>query len=151
MKIVARVKGEKELLRALDRVKGVAASQVLLEGAQAGADVIEGEAKRLGPGDKIGTDGRMVNPRYAHVDIGPLKAAWYYMYFETGTQPHEARPETTTALWFGVGGEDVYSKYSTHPGLPAQPFLRPAFDGKQREAVGAVGDVLRGRLRAAIR
>ena len=60
--------------------------------------------------------------------LGPSKRFWYYKFLETGTQPHE---EPHSRIW------------RHHPGMAAQPWLRPAFDAKQMPAATEVGATFR--------
>jgi HK97 gp10 family phage protein len=53
----------------------------------------------------------------------------YATYVEFGTRPHEIKPKKPGGvLAFKVNGQQVYARVVNHPGTPAQPFVRPAFD-----------------------
>lgn len=58
---------------------------------------------------------------------------------EYGTAAHVIRAKKGRMLAVGVATV-------SHPGARKQPFMRPAFDNKQREAVQAFADYLRKRL-----
>ena len=50
----------------------------------------------------------------------------YAIYIETGTDPYVIRPKTAKALFWPGATHPV--KIVHHPGIRAQPFLRPAAD-----------------------
>ena len=70
----------------------------------------------------------------------------YGMYQEFGTasrgefpgQPYKIKPKKGKYLVFRVNGRKVYAKEVTHPGVAAQPYLRPAVT----EALGPLFDKL---------
>jgi HK97 gp10 family phage protein len=64
----------------------------------------------------------------AAVAIGPSKDAFYGFFQEFGTAPHQQ----------GAG---------EHPGHPAQPFARPAFDEKVGEALRIAADDIWAHIR----
>ena len=45
---------------------------------------------------------------------------------EFGTSPYIILPDSKKALAFDVNGKKVFSKKVNHPGIRAQPFMRPA-------------------------
>lgn len=55
---------------------------------------------------------------------------------EWGTKAHQIKPRLRKALKF----EGRFAMFA-HPGAKAKPFMRPAFDTKQREAVERFRDV----------
>ena len=115
-------------------------SKILEQAAQAGADVIADEANHLAPGPYIDTDVVGLTWAHADVEIGPDKEHWYYLFYETGTAPHEVTPRSVGGLEFpGQEGEMVVRQIVSVPGMAARPFLRPAFDGKKDEAEEATG------------
>jgi len=59
------------------------------------------------------------------VAIGPTKEFFYGLFQEYGTSPHR-QPKRRV----------------NHPGHAAQPFMRPAFDGQSRNALGIIGRAL---------
>lgn len=61
----------------------------------------------------------------AAIAVGPSKRAWYGHLVEDGTAPH-----------------------GNHPGTPARPFARPAFDETQGEVIRRVGDKMAEHIRA---
>lgn len=54
----------------------------------------------------------------------------YARHVEFGTDPYIIEPDEAEALnWTDPEtGEEVFAKKVEHPGIPAQPFLFPAFD-----------------------
>lgn len=124
---IAHLEGAEELNRALRSVGDRATGLVLKQAAEAGAQVIADEAKRLAPRDTgalaegIGIQpGRMQQGR-AQFNIGPGKREWYGELVELGTEK-----------------------------MTAKPFLRPAFDAKAEEAKDKVAEVLRDALREVL-
>jgi HK97 gp10 family phage protein len=118
------LEGAEELDRALRQVSGRATGLTLARAADAGARVIAEEAKRLAPRDSgdlaegiTVQPGRLQQGR-AQINVGPGKDEWYGALQELGTKH-----------------------------MAANPFLRPAIEGKQAEAVEAVLDVLRDALK----
>ena len=47
---------------------------------------------------------------------------------EYGTAPYTITPNDAEALRFTVNGETVFASKVNHPGVQAQPFLRPSLD-----------------------
>lgn len=127
--ITARVEGMAKLsltLRALQASTKVALERASLEGA----GVIGEEAGRLAPrrsyetsvghlADSIITEVAKSTPSTCLVRIGPDKKHWYGRFLETGTVK-----------------------------MAARPFLRPALDTKQHEAVKRFGKSMRDSIKA---
>lgn len=65
-------------------------------------------------------------------EISPTVPYGAYQEFGTGTRGEfpgkmiEIRPKDKPYLVFQVGGKTVYAKVVRHPGVHAQPFMRPA-------------------------
>lgn len=56
-----------------------------------------------------------------------ISPAGYSKFVELGTKDHFIRPKNKLALmWFGSGGEKVFSHIVHHPGTLKDPFLFPA-------------------------
>ena len=122
--IKAHVEGADALNEALRAVGGKVSGLLLQKAAKAGAEVIAEEAARLAPKDTgalsdgiVAEAGRLQQGR-AQINVGPGKDEWYGAKQEFGTER-----------------------------MPAQPFLRPAFDAKAEEAQKAVENVLRDALK----
>ena len=125
---VTHVEGFEELNAALRRIGERATGLLLRNAAEAGAKVIEDEARRLAPratgalADGISiAPGRLQSGR-AQINVSFGAKQWYGRRSELGT------------------------KY-----LPARPFLRPAIDTKAEEAKNAVGASLWEALKAVLK
>jgi HK97 gp10 family phage protein len=118
------LEGAEELNDALKRLGDRTTGLLLKKAAEAGANVIAEEAKRLAPRDSgdlaegIHAEPGRIQQGRAQYNIGFGKHEWYGQFVELGTE-HSA----------------------------AQPFLRPAFDTKAEEAKDKVGEVLRDALK----
>lgn len=79
------------------------------------------------------------------VHIGPeKKRAWFAHIIEFGARPHRIVPRRSKALRFVNG---ALRRSANHPGSPARPFMRPAFDNRQGEAKQIAADEIKRRLR----
>lgn len=77
------------------------------------------------------------------VRAGPSKTkgrgAWFWHLFEFGTKGHGVHVQTKKVLAETNGASGVFfGPEVVIPPMPAQPFMRPAFDGKWRDAVEAM-------------
>jgi len=121
---IAYVEGADELNRALRQVGDRVTGLLLQQAAEKGAEIIAEEARRLAPRDTgalaegIGVQPGRLQQGRAQMNIGPGKAEWYGELVEIGTEK-----------------------------MAAQPYLRPALDGKAEEAKDAVADALRDSLK----
>ena len=110
--------GRNELIKALKAVEEAPTRKGKLErAALAGGRVISYEAERRAPRD-TGRAAKTIRARHvssgrgvAHIVVGPSSKGYYLMYSEFGTSK-----------------------------MRAKPFLRPAFDEKQREAIQAMAN-----------
>lgn len=76
----------------------------------------------------------------------------YGVYQEFGTasrgefrgQPYEIRPKSAKALVFQVNGRTVFARKVIHPGVKAQPYMRPAAIQALEPFAGQLAD--RGQL-----
>lgn len=134
-----KVEGGEELKRLLEKA-GQAAKGMLKEAGLAGGEVIQEKAISDAPGPGIWCGVDKIGDNFVEIAIGPLREKWYYRFFEFGAQPHEIRPDERDALL--IAGEKFAAVAYSTGGVAAQPFLRPALDVKQDEAVKAVGEVL---------
>jgi len=102
---------------------GEAASDVLEQAAQAGAEPVRESAERLAPeltgklSESIVQVILELSDSEVEIAVGPDKEAFWGLYQEFGTPHH-----------------------------PAQPFLRPAFDENQERILEAIADELRKEL-----
>lgn len=141
-RIQIKIEGDHELHERLKKL-GARARASLLTAAQAGARVIEEDADRRAPGPYVIVGNERVEGGMAEVEIGPDRDHWYYRFFEFGATEHEIKGEP---LAFQADGETVFAMGATHPGMSAQPFLRPAVDTQRNQAVSAVGRVFRAEI-----
>lgn len=150
--------GKKQIAKKLKALSGKAAGSIARRSGSAGARVIRNEARRQVPEDS-GNLKKAINVRvkqfrnksgfhfYIAVDRGGKAKydGWYAHFIEYGVQPHEIKP-SKKAIKLNVSG-DVLRAYANHPGIPAQPFMRPAFDSKRNEAVKVIGSKLWDNLK----
>lgn len=141
MRINTSLTGEKELLADLKRI-GVDVLALKKSAAAAGGNAIKGLALRRAPGPHIEVKVRGTTTG-ARADVGPDKEHWYYSFFETGAVAHSEKPGKGKLMAFEGEEGQVFTTHVDHPGMPAQPFLRPAIDEGEDLAVGAVATVLR--------
>jgi HK97 gp10 family phage protein len=149
-----KVKGLSELQAALDSLPAKIEANIMRGALRAGANVIRAEAKALVPhqsgtlADSIRTAVSLRRGTVtASVRAGGRgkngKASAYYAHMvEGGTKAHIIKARPGSAL--NLGGTAVMSVQ--HPGAKARPFMRPAFDSRQQQAVEAVREYIRTRL-----
>jgi HK97 gp10 family phage protein len=147
IRIKAKMQGLDEL-RAQLLARAESIRSVAVRAAQAGAGVIRAAADAGAPSPGSVDTRTVVLSRkgQVRVDIGSDKKHWYHRFFELGADPHEIKPKLAKRLRFEVGDTVVFARAVQHPGMAARPFLRPAMDERQGQAVAAVGDVLRGAV-----
>lgn len=108
----------------------------------------------------------------SHVGVKRKSRGWYGKFFETGTDEHEIKPKngkvlailqvagvaeftnrrgnlkrlkyyrTKSGYTLDAGKAKIFFKKVDHPGMPAKPFLRPAFERSKPEIVKIVGDAI---------
>lgn len=149
-RVRVEIVGDKELIAKLGGVRAIV-GKVLVKAAEAGAQVIENEAERRAPGPHVGTElvEEETTSTRATVAIGPDRDHWYYRFFETGATRHEIDPHRKKALAFEAGGEGIVRTLVNHPGMPAEPFLRPAIDNRKEAASQETGDVFWAAIEGA--
>jgi HK97 gp10 family phage protein len=142
-KVTVHLEGEEELKAKLEALGRLARGRALEDAAMAGAEVIRADAEHRAPGPHIEAVVTQAADLAVEVGIGPDKAHWYYCYFESGASRHGIRPKNRKALALG-GPEGPEVRFEVdHPGMVAEPFLRPAMDAKGDEATRATGEELR--------
>lgn len=128
-----------------------AANKVILERAKELAPVDDGDLKAsIRVTSKIKRKTGWVESNI----VAGNKQAFYARFIEYGTaqfysgtgqsnrRPYVIRPRTKKSLFFGgVAREEV-----NHPGIKPQPFMRPAFDSKQDEALAQFARYMKGRI-----
>lgn len=141
-KFTATLKGDKELIANLKKVKAGAA-KVLQQAVMGGAGIIETAADKGAPGayNVQQLVAEETTTTRAVAAIGPDREHWYYTFFETGTQPHEATPRVKQALMLMPAGEPVVRLITRSGGMAAQPFLRPAIENTQPAVTAKVGGI----------
>lgn len=144
IQVVSKIEGGEQLLKELAALGGNVRSTARAA-VRAGAKVIqaaaESNAQGIGGGGGKHTAIKVSQRVKGTIEamIGPSKRKWFFRYFETGTTAHEI---TGAPLVFEGDEGLVITGGVSHPGMPANPWLRPAFDGQQDAAVKAVGDYL---------
>lgn len=138
--------GQQDIINALKRA-GSRADAVMEDAVEAGAEIIREEASS----QASKTSGQLSEHIEVAVErqgaditasVGPDRDRFWGLFVEFGADEHEISPKNAAALKF----EGVYRAHATHPGVPAQPFLRPAFDEKSDEAEEAIIEALREAL-----
>ena len=147
------INGAKELAQALALLPANIEKNIMRGALRAGAKVIEADAKANVPvqdGDlkqslRVTTN-RKKGEVSATVKAGNKKA-WYYHFVEFGTQPHMIKATNAKYLRFmAKDGTSVKTKQVHHTGAMEKPFMRPALDKKNAEAIVKAGDYIRMRL-----
>ena len=130
------VKVTPRLRRNLKRIDAATAGKILLEAAEAGAELIRKDASDRAPRDtgrlskEIIIEKEKASKREATVKIGPSKDAFYGLYVEVGI--NQARVSKGKVMRFEVDGSEVFARKVS--GMQAQPFLKPAFESKRDAA-----------------
>lgn len=136
-----KVDGLDDLISELG-VLGESIGTVARPAAMAGGNVIADGANQRAPGPNVVVEVTEADPGGAEVAIAPDDEHWYYMFFETGAVKHEIDTHVREALKFEGSEGSVFAKrIKEHPGMAAEPFLRPAADEREEYAVEAVGRV----------
>ena len=137
--------GLQQLLKKFKKMNSVVQGEIILNALQVGALVITNEAKILAP-YKTGTLRRSI-----HVggDVG-RSAPGFTPNDEAGIYS-DLGPDKDTKFVKSVklGTNLVYAKfqeYGTARGLPARPFMRPAFDSKINEATKTISKAIKTQI-----
>lgn len=142
------VSGLSELDRLLKELPAKIEGNIMRGAVRAGAKVMEARAKELVPVDdgdlrdsiKVSTKSKRGRVS-ATVRAGSKKAFYAHM-VEFGTARHFIKPRKRKSLFFAGLAREVVD----HPGASPKPFMRPALDSGQAEAVNAAADYIRKRL-----
>ena len=129
-------------LRGMSKEVGQAADKATKSGAWFMCGRQESNAPRKGIThvEKVSSDNHS-----ATYLIGLLQRFWYFLFFETGVQPHEISGDPL--VFQGDSGLVITDKVQ-HTGMAAQPFIRPSIKRKNREQVTArMGKVFMGVIR----
>ena len=167
--------GARELEAVLKQLPKEIGEKVLVAATRAGANVVRKDAlARLEAGGVSKRGGPRNDPALVIVrdrksaasvtlKLAIHKRRFYLMFREFGTAPHSIRAGKARrgagVLERTFGGRatvlanpetgEVFGPEVQHPGQPARPFLRPAFDGKAGAAVDAIGVVLGKKIEQA--
>jgi HK97 gp10 family phage protein len=149
------VKGLRELQAFLDQLPAKMESNIMRGALRAGAKPIRIDAQRnlqtngsvetgeLVKGIKVTTRSRK------GVVTATIKTAGKHGYIanwiEHGTAAHWIKPKNARSLFFA----GLFAEVIEHPGARAKPFMRPAMDNRQQDAVIAVGNYIKARLTKA--
>lgn len=143
MTVTVRLEGGEELLRKLNELD-LNVKRELRAAGVAGAEEIRALANGMAPGPHVEIDVVRTTGTVVEVAIGPDAEHWYYRFHERGAVAHEIHGAELLAF-DGASGLVITPRVS-HPGMAAQPFLRPAMDENEGPATDAMG----ARLRAAV-
>lgn len=146
-----KVKGLSELQKALDTLPTKIQNNIMRGALRAGSKLIKDEAAGRVPVEsgllasslRISTRNRNGQVQ-ASVSVGGATkrgsiVARHAHLVEFGTKPHVIEAKAGKTLAIGV-------KRVNHPGAKPQPFMRPALDLTQGQAIAAVGEYIRTRL-----
>ena len=133
---VLHLDGEEELLKSLQAL-GEEANRVLSDAALAGGKVIRDAANPRAPGPHIEMKIERSSTGFAEAIVGPDAEHWHYQFSEFGTAAHAVRPDQKEALRFFSESGEVFAMEVQHPGMAAQPFMRPAYDENKDKAAEA--------------
>ena len=140
-----KLEGIDELRKKLDQLQS-RVDDAMLDAARAGAKVIVDEANSNAPGPHVVVGNEQTQENEASVEIGPDEEHWYYRFFETGATAHEIKAAKGSALAFEGSAGDVITRSVDHPGMAANPFLRPAMEDKEEAAKNAAGKEFRREI-----
>lgn len=141
-KITVTLEGGEALIEALRRLEADIVGALGAAGAAGAVPVVDAANSRA-PGPHIEAEVVGVSEKRVTVRIGPDKEHWYYRFKETGAAAHEI---PGPVVFEGREGLMRLDSVSPHPGMAAQPFLRPARDEKQGAASDAMGASLRAQV-----
>lgn len=158
-----RIEGLADLHKALQDLPGKIEGNIMRGALRAGQKVFQQAAQQAVPVDqgdlrksiKIKFKGRSQKYGWVrmHLQAGD-KVAWYAHLIEYGTAsyytgsgktvggPYPIKPKKAKGLFFGG---QVHAG-TIHPGIKPQPFMRPALDGNQAQALEATVEYIKNRL-----
>lgn len=138
-----KLEGGEALLKALRDADGNV-KKSLRAASKAGGDVIKDDAVNRAPPSRykkiMASKASFPKRNVCEVTVRLSKRAWRLRFAETGATSHEIKG---SPLAFEGDNGVVVTGRVRHPGAPARPFIRPAFDSKQKEAENKVAEVLR--------
>ena len=145
------IEGLEDFIETLGRIDKAVLGTALANAAWKGAGVIQELANDYAPGPHIIRVPDEEFPGKVTILIGPDKEHWYYTFFETGASAHEIGIKNKEALrLYGFGGGEFAFEVD-HPGMAAEPFMRPAVDTGKDTALRTAGDYLLAAILKAAR
>lgn len=157
-----KLQGDEDVKQAIRDIEKALAQEVLVEAAGAGIAVITAEVKSLAAkiSSRLSADVeeqvRRTRGGKASASTGPrgktfpIAAAMGLEYgaglYGTRGQKYTIRTGDRRSLSFVVGGTRIVRRSVQHPGYQAQPYMRPAWDRKKKQAVESAAKVLEARL-----
>jgi HK97 gp10 family phage protein len=162
IQVGVKIEGGDALLKAL-RDAGLNVKKSQRAALRAAAKVIGMDARTRAPGPGVKWYVDRAPNGNIEATVKPDAAHWYYRFFETGVQPFEINFVTGRSTRTSGGGRairhktdasvmkfgDQFASIVRRGGMPARPFLRPAFDTQKDAAVQAFGDKIRAVLEQA--
>lgn len=138
------IEGGDELIRELKRI-GADVDAVLFVAIEAAGKVVQEAANPNAPSPHVELSRPKKVRGGVEISVGPDKEHWYHRFFETGAAAHPIKARDKKALLFT--DRETYRRVVQHPGMPAQPFLRPALDENENAVRDGFGD----KVKAAIK
>ena len=143
------ITGLAELKKQLEKLPANIEKNITRGALRAGAKVFQDRAKELCPVGKTGNLKNSIkiktsakNGKISAQVVAGDKKAYYVHMVEGGTIAHMIAPKKSKSLF--VAG--LLRQLVDHPGAKRQPFMRPAFDEKQRESLDATAAYLKKRI-----
>jgi len=145
-----KITGLEELKKQLEALPANIEKNVTRGALRAGVKVFQARAKELVPvksgalRDSIKIRAK-VNKKTGYLNVKLVvgdKKAWYANMVEGGTIAHLIKPKKRKSLF--IAG--IMRELVEHPGAHMQPFMRPAFDQTQKEAIDATAAYFRKRI-----
>lgn len=147
------IEGGKELAKLLKELPSRIEKKIMRAAMRQGANVIMKQARQNAPVDsgdlrksiRTSTRARKGNVE-ASVKAGNKKAYYSHM-VEFGTAVHGISGRNGKMLKFTLPtGQTIFTKRVLHLGARARPFMRPAFDARNKDAISKVVQEIRSRL-----
>ncbi len=147
VKTSAVIKGEAELMGRLNAMSANIKKDISHDALLEGAKIVQQAQEAKAPGQvaqhiEIEIDTSTGVPK---ATIGPHKDYWQGVFVEFGVRPHTISAKNKTVL---SDRAQVFGKEVDHPGLTAEPFVRPSLDEHEDEVKRKIGEVIARRLGA---
>ncbi len=147
-KLTVEIVGEEDLRRKVEALRWAVGPGRLDQLLMRGASVIRDDARSRLPGElasaiEAHSDRAAKRAGQAVVNVGPVKQHWALRFREFGAGPHVITVKRKSGKQALAGAlEHPVRGTVTHPGQPAQPFLRPALDEKGAEATARIAKAI---------